>query len=534
MDGNFEDGTKPAPLREATQTSPLLRVVPDFEKIDGWLKLDVCELLFAAAAAVRSGCIVEVGSYRGRSTIALCAGSAAGGRVPVYAIDPHEHFVGAKGGVFGPSDRKAFFKNMLTTRLSGLVRLINATSAVVGPGWDKPVSLLFIDGDHRYEAVLSDFRNWRPHLVDGAFIVFHDATGTGTELLIRDLVREEVISPIQAIGRLAMFRFNAVDAAVGADEVPRDWGLDVYPAPAAPAGAGDGGVRAADYTFYGASRDYLYQAIPKCACPPIYSALLELEGLSPQASRLKWYSRPEGGLPCLDALPASQQGSILSGTAGTFKFVVVRDPFAKLASAYSDKIAAAYARGDFFWIDQIKAAASRQGVTLSETISFPEFVRVVAGQPEDEMDIHWRPQYRTGRFDTIKYDFVARTEMLSTDFAYVLERLEAPAAIMHRAIQPRHETATTLTMWSLVSGDIRRAFLQTFAVDFDALRYPMRHASVLFAPVNVDRPKPEPLALPHARQSGLQRRLQRKSKPGRLAELRMEAEHRDEDEPAGG
>jgi predicted O-methyltransferase YrrM len=76
-------------IANATAASGLLRMVPEFEKIDGWLGLHSAELLFTAAAAVRVGCIVEVGSYRGRSTTALCAGSAAGSKAPVYAIEPH-------------------------------------------------------------------------------------------------------------------------------------------------------------------------------------------------------------------------------------------------------------------------------------------------------------------------------------------------------------------------------------------------------------------------------------------------------------
>src|SRR5438552_18740393 len=47
--------------------------------------------------------IVEVGTYRGRSTVALA--TAARPEVPVFAIDPHERFLGVLGGEFGPEDR---------------------------------------------------------------------------------------------------------------------------------------------------------------------------------------------------------------------------------------------------------------------------------------------------------------------------------------------------------------------------------------------------------------------------------------------
>ena len=50
-DGNFDNA-----MTEQEQASPrgslLLQIVPEFEKIEGWLKLEDSELLFAAAASV--------------------------------------------------------------------------------------------------------------------------------------------------------------------------------------------------------------------------------------------------------------------------------------------------------------------------------------------------------------------------------------------------------------------------------------------------------------------------------------------------
>ena len=58
--------------------------------IEGWLTDDEGELLFklARACAGRGG-IVEIGSWKGKSTIWLGRGSMAGNRAKVWAIDPH-------------------------------------------------------------------------------------------------------------------------------------------------------------------------------------------------------------------------------------------------------------------------------------------------------------------------------------------------------------------------------------------------------------------------------------------------------------
>jgi predicted O-methyltransferase YrrM len=497
MDGNF--GALKAEESPAQKHAvSLLGSVPNFEKIEGWLKPDAAELLFAAAASINSGCIVEVGSYRGRSTVALCAGSMAGSQVPVYAIDPHEHFVGIKGSVFGPGDRRAFFRTMLTSKFASIVRLVNLSSEVVSPGWEKGVSMLFIDGDHRYEAVLSDFSNWRPHLTDHALVVFHDATGAGTALLIKDLVSEGALTHIQTAGRLAMFWFNPQDAAVDPQEVPTVNIAPVYPAVSEPTVLREGQTLHAigEQVYYSARGNYLYQPIAKCGATTVKTALLELEGLPVDPNPAKRLNKELNKFPGTEILTSQDESDLLGGRTDALKFTFVRDPYTRLASVYADKISGGYMRGSYFWINQIQDSATKQGITPSERITFEEFVRVVAGQRGREMDHQWRHQYHCGRFDTIKFDFVGRVETIASDLSYVLERLHAPAEMMHRAIRPLQVVDTSMTMWNTVSAEVRAEFLKKFAIDFEALRYPMRHASVVFMPVNVDRPVPSPFVLP--------------------------------------
>jgi len=169
-----------------------LRVVMS---VKGGIDISEAELLHELARKVSlPNCIVEIGSYRGRSTIALALGAMAGEMAPVYAIDPHEEFMGVLGGKFGPQDRKVFFANMLKAKVAEIVRLINLPSEMVVPGWNKPVGLLWIDGDHRYEAVKVDFWGWEPFIVPGGLIALHDS-------LEPDLGPSRVIQEALASGR---------------------------------------------------------------------------------------------------------------------------------------------------------------------------------------------------------------------------------------------------------------------------------------------------------------------------------------------
>jgi hypothetical protein len=179
----------------------------DVPSIKGWLSRDAAVLLYDLARQVTHGCIVEVGSYRGRSTVALARGAAAGHGPRIYAVEPHEPFVGARGGEFGPEDRAAFFRNMVRTGAYKHVRLLNTKSEVVAPGWNEPIGLLWLDGDHSYEGVRRDFDAWAPHLLPDCGVVLDDVDDPelGPHRLVQELTRD-VWAEVNHAGRVVHLR----------------------------------------------------------------------------------------------------------------------------------------------------------------------------------------------------------------------------------------------------------------------------------------------------------------------------------------
>lgn len=172
--------------------------------IDGLISVEEAHFLYSLAATVTAGCIVEVGSYRGRSTAALALGSMGGHFVPVYAVEPHERFIGYYGGQFGPEDRAAFFRAMLQTKAYRVVRLLNTTSATVAPNWPQKISLLFIDGDHTYDGVKADWDQWSRHLLPSASVIFDDSLDLdcGPAQLIRELDEKNLYKTEEVVGKL--------------------------------------------------------------------------------------------------------------------------------------------------------------------------------------------------------------------------------------------------------------------------------------------------------------------------------------------
>jgi len=176
---------------------------------EGWLSLDEARWLHTLASRVETGCIVEVGAYRGRSTIALSAGSPEG--VPVFSIDPHaEMWADGKLAYAGPADRAAFFQAMTRSGAWHNVALLNTTSDVLAPGWDRPIGLLWIDGDHSEAGVRADWKAWRPHLCPGATVVFDDAhdPNVGPYHLIAELIESGQIEHLKNVGKVRSVVFK--------------------------------------------------------------------------------------------------------------------------------------------------------------------------------------------------------------------------------------------------------------------------------------------------------------------------------------
>jgi predicted O-methyltransferase YrrM len=146
------------------------------EDVPGWLTRSEGTLLFNLAKnCTGRGVIVEIGSWKGKSTIWLAKGSLAGKHAKVYAIDPHsgtaEHLRQGK-----PSTFEEFERNISRAGVAGLVSPIVATSEAAASSFDEPIEMIFIDGDHDYQAVKRDFDLWYPKVVDGGVMAFHDTT----------------------------------------------------------------------------------------------------------------------------------------------------------------------------------------------------------------------------------------------------------------------------------------------------------------------------------------------------------------------
>jgi predicted O-methyltransferase YrrM len=138
-------------------------------------ELEFRALGLLAAGAPGSGLIVEIGSFKGKSTIVLASIAAHYGFGPVISIDPHtapsitDPMLGAQ-----KSSYDDFLANLRNAGMEKHVEAYRAPSVEVAPQWTRPIRLLWIDGDHTYAGARQDFELFLPHLSAGAIVAFHD------------------------------------------------------------------------------------------------------------------------------------------------------------------------------------------------------------------------------------------------------------------------------------------------------------------------------------------------------------------------
>jgi hypothetical protein len=185
--------------------------------VEGLMRRSEVNCLYnLAKQAVPNGVIVEIGAYRGLSTIALARGTSGGHHVPVYSIDPHEQTDptnGKEGGLsFGPKDNIAFFKNVLFADVAEIVRPVHLLSWEAAAGWNKPISLLWIDGDHEYEVVSKDFRLWEPFILGGGYLAFHDSIehGGGPRRVVEEILSEDKFELITRVEKVSVLRKRGI------------------------------------------------------------------------------------------------------------------------------------------------------------------------------------------------------------------------------------------------------------------------------------------------------------------------------------
>src|SRR4029450_13337458 len=180
---------------DTTAAMAQAELMATLDGVEGWFSPDqVARRAQRAAAVPPGGRIVEIGSFRGRSTIAIARCSPPG--VEIVAVDPHAGTDRGPQEIAGfaaaaAEDHDAFVPNLDRAGVRDRVIHVRRFSQEALAEVAGPIDLLHVDGAHRFVPARDDLRSWGARVPPGGCLLVHDAfssvgvTGAiGAELLL--------------------------------------------------------------------------------------------------------------------------------------------------------------------------------------------------------------------------------------------------------------------------------------------------------------------------------------------------------------
>ena len=190
------------------------------KQVPGFLVENEARLLgLIAACTPCSGAIVEIGSFKGKSTVILAKVAKHYGLGPIVAIDPH-NFNSAELEDYrtaaGATSYQEFLKNLESAGVSDQVEDHRAYSSQMAGTWNRPIRFLWIDGDHTYQGAKSDFDGFFPHVSPQGVVAFHDALHEFSgpiRVFVEDVLRSNQFGAAGFVSSIAWSQFRPLDGA---------------------------------------------------------------------------------------------------------------------------------------------------------------------------------------------------------------------------------------------------------------------------------------------------------------------------------
>ncbi|XP_033098921.1 carbohydrate sulfotransferase 14-like isoform X2 [Anneissia japonica] len=220
-------------------------------------------------------------------------------------------------------------------------------------------------------------------------------------------------------------------------------------------------------------RKFLYCYVPKVACSNWKRVIKYIQGsLTDINTEVKMDHKKD-----LVFLDSFSQEEIDIKLKTYFKFMFVRNPIARLVSAYRNKFR-----------ENIVSFHKRYGVPIvrkyrknvnndvkGDDVTFEEFIRYLLDTDTSNMDMHWRPMNELCQPCAVNYDFIGSFEYLSVDANEVLKTIGAESDTFFPQRQRWYKPTTQQKIsdeMSSVSLYYLQQLVEKYLVDFIMFGYP--------------------------------------------------------------
>jgi MMP 1-O-methyltransferase len=197
------------PWRLGTRAKLLMRglryscILP-YASIDGWLTVDEAIALYELAKQLpgEQPRALEIGCWQGKSTVCIAQGLRTKNGAQLTCIDPFDasgdneskDMYGDRANELGGPLRRAFEANLKGADVRDLVDVRVGFSHDWASRVVESLDLLFLDGDHSYDAIRRDFEDWSPKIKAGGYLAMHDVVHPvheGPRRVVEELIKND-------------------------------------------------------------------------------------------------------------------------------------------------------------------------------------------------------------------------------------------------------------------------------------------------------------------------------------------------------
>src|SRR5437762_2170475 len=174
-------------------------------------------LALAAAYTPARGVILEIGSFKGKSTVGLASIAARYHLGKVVAVDPHTAPSSTDPGLGRQASSFEDLRHTLARAgLTDHVEVHRKFSRELATGWNRPIRLLWIDGDHTYAGAKQDLDLFAPHLATGGVVALHDVLHNfegPIRVFVEDILGSDRYGPAGCCGSIGWAQYRPRDGA---------------------------------------------------------------------------------------------------------------------------------------------------------------------------------------------------------------------------------------------------------------------------------------------------------------------------------
>jgi hypothetical protein len=169
----------------------------------------------AAALAPAQGKNLEIGSFKGRSTVGIAYVTRELGLGTVVAVDPHTSPATTDPDLKGKTTSyEDFVANLKAAGVLERVEIKRVYSHDLAREWKDSIRFLWIDGDHTYKGAKADVDMFKPYLVDGAIVAMHDVLGTfegALRVFVEEILDSDDFGPAGFSGSIGWAQYRPRD-----------------------------------------------------------------------------------------------------------------------------------------------------------------------------------------------------------------------------------------------------------------------------------------------------------------------------------